>query len=294
MNKLIAVFTFIFLGLISCAQDKTQEKNSAKEITTNTEKVSSIVQWIDPNGMTIEDRFNVPSGFIRKGCDSGSYCAYLRNLPLKKNGALVKHYDGSTKANRNVYDAVIDLPIGKRDLHQCADAVMRLRAEYLYAQGDFDRIHFNFTNGFRVDYSEWIKGKRIKVSGNKVSWVQSHSSSNTYKDFWNYMEIIFSYAGTLSLDKELKSVPIMDMKIGDVFIKGGSPGHAIVVVDMAVHEVSGKKKFLLAQSYMPAQDIQLLKNPASNDDSPWYDLEEDMYLQTPEWSFTSDQLKRFE
>ena len=65
--------------------------------------------------------------------------------------------------------------------------------------------------------------------------------------------MVFSYAGTASLSRELAPVNYQDMKIGDVFIQGGHPGHAVIVVDIAVHPKTKKKVFLLAQSYMPAQ-----------------------------------------
>ncbi|MFM7767840.1 MAG: DUF4846 domain-containing protein, partial [Bacteroidota bacterium] len=109
-----------------------------------------------------------------------------------------------------------------------------------------------------------------------------------------YMEMVFSYAGTASLEKELKPVDLADMQIGDLFIKGGFPGHAVVVVDMAVHESTGEKLFLLAQSYMPAQETHVLKNPNDAGLSPWYALDFDGELTTPEWTFGRQQLKRFE
>jgi len=249
--------------------------------------------YINHEGETIEKRFLVPEGYEREKYDSSSFAFYLRNLPLKPHNTLVKYFNGKEKPNINIYEAVLDLEIGKRDLHQCADAVMRLRAEFLYNQKKYKDIHFNFTNGFRVDYSKWMEGYRIKVDGNKVSWVKSASPGNSYESFWKYMEIIFSYAGTLSLSKELKSVDIKDMAIGDVFIKGGSPGHAVIVVDMAIDSKTGKKVFLLAQSYMPAQEIQVLKNPMNSDLSPWYELEFSGDLKTPEWTFKPLELKRF-
>ena len=51
-----------------------------------------------------------------------------------------------------------------------------------------------------------------------------------------------------------------DMEPGDVFIQGGSPGHCVIVVDMAVNEGTGEK-FYASPSYMPAQDIQIQKTP---------------------------------
>ena len=157
----------------------------------------------------------------------------------------------------------------------------------------FGMLLFNFTNGFRVDYTEWMKGKRIVVKGNKSYWTEANSPSNTYKDFWDYMEVVFTYAGTLSLSKELKSVEIDDLKIGDVFIQGGSPGHAVIVIDIASKPSTKEKLFLLAQSYMPAQEIQILVNPGNAKISPWYPTSFGELLKTPEWTFKRGDLKRF-
>jgi hypothetical protein len=244
------------------------------------------------NGNTIKERFTVPSGYERTIESKNSFGEYLRNLPLKPSGTLVKYYDGKTKTNNNVYEAVINLPIGNKDLHQCADAVMRLRADYLYHQKKYDKIHFNFTNGFRVDYSKWQQGYRITVKGNKTSWVKTAKPSNSYDTYWKYLEMIFQYAGTASLSKELIPTDTSDIKIGDVFIKGGFPGHAVIVVDMAINTKTNKKIMLLAQSYMPAQELQILLNPNTNKSS-WYDISFGSTLNTPEWTFKSNELKRF-
>ena len=101
------------------------------------------------------------------------------------------------------------------------------------------------------------------------------------------------YAGTASLEKELTTIKISDVKIGDVFIKGGFPGHAVIVVDVAMNPKTNQKIMLLAQSYMPAQELQILKNPNSSSLNPWYATDFGTILKTPEWSFSSTQLKRF-
>jgi len=246
-------------------------------------------EWINNAGTTVKTRFDVPEGFERKPLADNSFANYLRNLPLKPPGAKVKYFNGTFK-DKPVYDAVIDMEISPRDLQQCADAVMRLRGEYFYARKEYDKISFHLTNGFKVDYAEWIKGNRLVVNGNKTSWKKSAEPSNTYKDFRNYMDMVFNYAGTLSLSKSLQSKSISDISIGDVFIFGGSPGHAVIVVDMAENK-SGKKIFLLAQSYMPAQETQILKNPNDNKLSPWYSSGISGTLETPEWTFRTDQLK---
>ncbi len=270
----------------SCAQEPMNHVAQIQEKQILTSK-------IDPEGKTISTRFFPPKSYFQKKIPKNSYRHYLQNLPLKPFGEYVTYFNGQKKNGNGVYISVIDLSIGKRDLHQCADAVMRLRAEFLWNEKRYSEIHFNFTNGFRVDYSEWMKGRRIIVKGNKTYWSNRNAPSNTYNDFWKYMEIIFSYAGTLSLEKELVHQPIDSLSIGDVFIQGGSPGHAIVVVNTAKNE-NGEKLFLLAQSYMPAQELQLLINPKEKELSPWYSLQDLQRLETPEWTFNSTDLKRFE
>ena len=291
----ISVLLLCFCLLISCEQ---QAQNSKLEKADPTPKSVSVVQEeehsiIDPKGMDVESRVRVPVGYKRSEVENNSFGHYLRHLPLLPDGSPVLYYDGQTKARR-VDVAVVDIDVGKRDLQQCADAVMRLRGEYLYSQKKYEQIHFNFTNGFRVDYSEWMKGKRMVVSGNKTYWRQQVSPSNTHADFRKYMDLIFTYAGTLSLSKELPKVSLDDLQIGDVFIEGGSPGHAVIVLDVAVHSENGEKIFLLAQSYMPAQSIHILMNPNASKLSPWYEVPEADYLQTPEWTFSPIHLKRFE
>ncbi len=247
-----------------------------------------------PDGNTIASMIATPDGYKRSAVTANSYGEFLRNLPVKSSGSPVKLYNGEMKGNQAAHVAVVDLEIGNKDLHQCADAIMRLRAEYLWKRGLYSQIHFNFTSGFRFDYSKWKEGYRIRMDGDRATWIKQSNPSNTYADFWKYMELVFSYAGTASLSKELKSVGLDDMQIGDLFIKGGFPGHAVVVVDMAVNEATGKKVFMLAQSYMPAQETHVLKNPNDSGLSPWYALDFDGELVTPEWPFDRQQLKRFE
>ncbi|MFM7900491.1 MAG: DUF4846 domain-containing protein [Bacteroidota bacterium] len=283
-----ALLVFITSSVISGCTNETK----SEELTQNDTEVHIPLEF--PDGSTLMTAINTPPGYKRVPVENNSFEEYLRKLPLKPAGTPVRLYDGTLKGNQNAHVAVVDLPIGKKDLHQCADAVMRLRAEYLWKRGLYSQIHFNFTSGFRFDYSKWKEGYRIQMEGNKATWVKKANPSNTYTDFWKYMEMVFSYAGTSSLEKELKPVTLADMQIGDPFIKGGFPGHAVVVVDMAVHESTGEKLFLLAQSYMPAQETHVLKNPNDAGLSPWYALDFDGELTTPEWTFGRQQLKRFE
>lgn len=282
---------FLFLSLVSCDNSIGQNNTHKRSVSADIVNSSSDGNYHN-NGKTIKARFTPPSGYIRVAAQRNSFEEYLQELPLKPHESLVKYYNGDSKPNNNVYCAVIDLAIGNRNLHQCADAIMRLRAEHLWNQKEYNKIHFNFTNGFRVDYSEWMKGKRMIVQGNKTYWNNRNKPSNTYKDFWKYMELIFSYAGTASLEKELIHVDVSNVKIGDVLIQGGHPGHAVIILDKVTNS-DGKSMYLLAQSYMPAQEIQVLNNPTNSAISPWYEFNEGTII-TPEWNFDSSNIKSFQ
>jgi len=253
-----------------------------------------LTNLINKEGKTIKNRFRLPKDFERIASPKNSFAAYLQNLPLKPDGSKVSYYNGRLKMATDVYLGVVDMDIGNRDLQQCADAIMRLRGEYLWQQKAYEDIHFDFTNGVQVDYSQWMKGNRMRIKGNQTTWYKYKVPSNTYKDFRKYMNLIFAYAGTLSLSKELPNVAFEKMQIGDIFIQGGSPGHAVIIVDMAQHTETGEKLFLLAQSYMPAQDIQILQNPMNEGLNPWYSTQFSGSLVTPEWTFEQEDLKRFE
>jgi hypothetical protein len=273
-------------------QGQNEPSSADKSQTELKLKVQPESRYINPEGNTVNDRIKVPEGFQRIEVSEGSFGHFLRNLPLKPHGSKVHYYNGGVKG-RDVYVAVIDMDIGHRDLQQCADAVIRLRAEYLYSQKEYDTIHFNFTNGFRADYSRWMQGYRISVKGNDAEWVKKKGYSDDYADFRQYLDMVFAYAGTLSLSKELTPVRLENMKIGDVFIHGGTPGHCAIVVDMAENKTTGEKLFMLAQGYMPAQDIHILKNPGDEALSPWYPLDFGLTLTTPEWTFSKDELMSF-
>jgi hypothetical protein len=243
------------------------------------------------NGLA--QRIPVPDGFVRTETVPASFGAWLRSLPLKQGRPPVHLYDGRLKGNQEAHWAVVDIDTGDTDLQQCADAVIRLRAEYLFAQGSREAIAFDFTSGDHAAFARWADGDRPHVRGNRVSWSRDAKPASGYASFREYLNTVFNYAGTASLAKELSPVAEpRDLQVGDVFIHGGFPGHAVLVVDVAEQPRTGKKVFLLAQGYMPAQEIHVLRNPA-REDQPWYDAALGATLETPEWTFRRHDLRRF-
>jgi hypothetical protein len=222
---------------------------------------------------TLEERFPPPPGFERVAAETQSFAEWLRGLPMKPGGVPVLLHTGAPKWRQDVHAGVVDIDVGKRDLQQCADAIMRLRAEWLYSLGRKSDIAFNDTQGKRLRFSARPK--------------------QDYPGFRKYMDYVFAYAGTYSLERELVPAPLDSVRAGDVFIKGGFPGHAVLVTDVVVNKATGETRFLLTQSYMPAQEIHVLKNPAETDGSVWYATDFGETLETPEWRFPRQQLKRW-
>ncbi len=273
----------IFAVLLSCSNTTSSDKieNLSEDKVSKTVKEIPQPEKLIPHEIALYKKVSdipVPNGYKRVKLDSSSFGRYLRNLTLKTENNTLYIYDGTECWDQDVHFAIINMDVGTRDLQQCADAVMRLRAEYLFNQQRYSEIHFNF------------------LSDNKPRYYTKYAGTDrSYKKFRKYMDYIFSYANTGSLKKELKSVNnIDDLMCGDVFIQSGNPyGHAVTVVDVAEDIKTGKKIFMVCQSFMPAQEIHILKNYLENELSPWFMLEEGLELNLPSWTFDNKDLKRF-
>jgi hypothetical protein len=212
----------------------------------------------------------LPVGYYREKDDPGSFTSFLRNINLKAH-TTVYLFNGLPKHNQQAQYALLNISTGNKDLQQCADAVMRLRAEFLYDNNHFDQIIF-----YDNDHTAY-----------------TFAAPFTRERFDRYLDRVFGMCGSASLSKQLKPVKrFSQIQPGDVIIRGGFPGHAVLVMDVAVNAL-GKKIYLLAQSYMPAQDIHVLKNPVYTDLSPWYEVNEDPVIITPEYTFMPNELKRW-
>lgn len=314
-SKKLKLFLFIVLLIIPCSlftacnkkkveqpivvTDQQSGTNVATGLTgdpvptgTKETTASQVYSMINNDGTTLATRINVPEGFTRIPSSDGELTSFIRGLPLKKAGSDVLLYNGKPKAYQDGHVAVFDIEIGNRDLQQCADSVIRIYAEYFWSIGAYDKIAFHLTNGFLMEYTKWRDGNRLVFDGGNVSWSKIEDYDASYENFHNYLSMVFAYAGTLSLSEECDPVSLEEVLPGDMFLQGGSPGHCVLVVDVAQDD-KGNKCFLLAQGYMPAQDFHVLKNPLHPDD-PWYYASEITYpLNTPLWTFKEGSLVRW-
>ncbi|HEX8954124.1 MAG TPA: DUF4846 domain-containing protein, partial [Polyangia bacterium] len=137
---------------------------------------------------TLEARFAPPAGAARVAVADGSFGDFLRRLPLKPRGAAVHLYDGSDKPRQDVHAAVVDLDVPPRDLQQCADAVMRLWAEYRYARGAVVAFHPD-------------PGKPRALTFD----ARAHQRPDTRAQFERWLVRVFADAGSASLQAELRA-----------------------------------------------------------------------------------------
>lgn len=261
--------------------------NAEKSIET---KPNNKITGINPE--TIRG-ISLPDGFTYVDDGDSAYSNWLLDLELKKSKT-VYLYNGKLKPNQEAQYGVLTIDIGKKDLVQCADAAMKLRADHLFEKHLYAQIKFLATSGDEISFEGWLKGVRWKEQRTKlVSYNINKEARNIEEEYNRFMELVFSYCGTYSLSKQLRGVrDIMSIQPGDVFVYGGFPGHAVTVMAVAKNE-GDERIFLLSQGYMPAQDIHILKNYANADQNPWYNVSELYPLYTPQWQFEKGSLKRW-
>ncbi|MEM5564056.1 DUF4846 domain-containing protein [Psychroserpens sp. AS72] len=247
---------------------------------------------INKDSVTIASRVNIPEGYKRVIYEKGSYEDYLRNYKLKSFGSKIINYDNSEYFWQGGHIGILEIPVPKNGLQQCADALIRIRSEYLWENNRKDEIGFNFTSGHYCSWQKYAEGYRPKINGNKVSFHKTASASHSEENFYKYLNLIYMYSGTLSLYNELQSIDANDLQIGDMLIKGGSPGHIVMIGDEVVNE-HGDKLYVLFQGNTPAQSVHLVKNLEDATISPWYELENDAVIPVSNYTFDRAKFVRF-
>ncbi|MBU8896649.1 DUF4846 domain-containing protein [Corallococcus sp. M34] len=221
-----------------------------------------------------------PEGYARVAVEPGSFGAWLRGLPLRPAGTPARDFRGGRvlAGDDARLAAVAELDVGTANLQQCADSIIRLHAEWRWASGHSEQIAYRFTSGHLASWPRYAAGDRARVSGSKVTWVRGASADSSRSAFRSYLDLVFTYAGTLSLQGEKARPARADVRPGDFFVLGGSPGHAVLVLDVAAN-ARGERVALLGQGFIPAQDFQVLSPGAGG---PWFSLSGDT-VATPFW-----------
>lgn len=245
---------------------------------------------------TIRERFpSPPPGFMRVAVPEGSFGAWLKRLPLAAPGTPVLSYRGEVilPADHANLAAVVAIDIGKADLQQCADAIIRLHAEWRWSRGERD-LSYRAGAGTELPFARWVRGERPVQRGEALVWEpKARPGAADHRAFRSWLDGVFMWANTGALAKQARTIAVAELAPGDFVVQPGAPGHAVLVLDMA-RAPDGRAALLLGQSFMPAQNVQVLR-PGGGGGSAWFVVgPEDEELRTPFWRpFPWRWLRRF-
>lgn len=287
IKKLLILLSIITIAsLFIYSQKGKVVKNIAKSYIISSGNINK-------EGNTIKERILLPEGYERIYYPEASFQYYIQNYSLKPFGAKVINYDGKPYGYQRGHFGVMEVPVPSNGLQQCADALIRLRAEYLWETEQKDKIGFNFTSGHFCSWLKYAEGYRPKINGNNVSFYKTASENFSKNNFYNYLNLIYMYSGTQSLYNELDEVmDINKIDVGDLLIKPGSPGHVIMVVDKAINS-KGKIIVIFAQGNTPAQSVHLIKNINDSELKPWFEVEIGQAMEIPTYYFNKVKFIRF-
>lgn len=252
----------------------------------------------------LERRIPVPSGFTRVPLAAGSFGAWLRGLPLERAGTPVVSHRGEIilPPEHPNLAAVVAIDVGVQDLQQCADSVIRLHAEWAWSQGRRDQS-YRAASGAEMPFARWAAGERVTVSGpagSKLTWAPAARADSSHRAFRAYLDSVFGWANTVALARDTAPIALADLRPGDFVVQPGGPGHAVLVLDLAI-DADGRRVVLLGQGFMPAQSFQVLhpgkpdphRKPGDVGDGAWFRVDDDG-LVTPFWPrFAWTALRRF-
>ena len=268
-KAIIVMAVLLIMAALTAVYIRVNPKWAPAKLTIETSKRNTVQQCTDPDGMTVETRFVPPEGYGRVSAEQGSFGEYLRNYPLYPDGTVLPIFNGLTDDSPYTA-AVFDISVGDEGYQQCADSIIRLYSDYFYENGQYDKIAFQFSNGFECSYDKWRKGKRVLAFGDYAFEVPAAGSDDSEQQYRNYLKEVMRYAGTISLQKESQVIPVDEMRIGD-FICNDT--HVVMIIDEAVNE-KGEKCYLIGQSFIPAACFHVVNNVDGENITPWFTQEE--------------------
>lgn len=240
----------------------------------------------------LADRIPDPEGFSRVDVPSGSFPDWLRHLPVAATGTSVTTSNGKVilDGQHPNLAAVVQLqPRGARLLNS-SNMMLRLRAEYCWASGKLDGVAFHFDSGQLSSFGAWSRGLRPVLEEQNIVFKQTKMTDAGRDSFCDYLETLFSFASAASLLDDTRPSEDRTLSAGDIFLRPGKGGGAIMVLDVAT-DADGQVRVLLGKGGEPAQTFHVLRN---DDGEAWFPMAQTKPLQiTGCGSFSNAKLRHW-
>ena len=159
--------------------------------------------------------------------------------------------------------AVAALDVGVGDLQQCADSVIRLHAEWLFAAGTARR---QLPRGVGRGHALRALGARASgwsPHGLGFTWSSSARADAGHASYRRWLDAVFTYANTGSLARDGEPVaPAESPPRATSWCSRAARATPCSVLDLA-RAPDGRRALLLGQGYMPAQSFHVLRPGAA-------------------------------
>ncbi len=267
--RIVVVSTAILVAFtLACGGDLAEEEEPAT--TTAPAPAPSVPSSSGP----LWEVFPPPAGAERLEADP--FATWIGALNVKAPDVPVRTHDGRV-VRGHPGARVIDLPMVPGDLQQCADAAIRVRAEWLEETGG--EILYHATSGDPIPWTRWQAGERPYEKDGGLAW-----RPGTGGGWEAYLTAVMVWAGTWSV-ATYDTVPAEDPRAGDLLVEGGFPGHAVMLLDVAKRD---EETFvLIGESFMPAMDFHVEPGPVEG----WWSWEEGVRL--AHWDLREAPLRRW-
>lgn len=280
MRLFLLASSFIVTIFLLAGCDNVSPRAKLLPVTRDT-TAAVTYPWLSQKPDPITQLVNVitpKANYLRLTAMPGTFGEWVQHLPLKAGNPPVLTDDGIEAPNQFKHAAVVNIDAGKNNLQLSANAILRLRAEYLFSKDWLWQINFPTKSGTKVDFRSWVKEKKL---------------SPDHKALIEYLQELFPQTDATTLASMLKPVKdIRDMEPGDIMLKRDQPEFAVLVLDVVQDPATNARYFLLGTSHYPAQDFYVIINPSTTPITPWYP-QANKESGMPEGVFKAENLMRF-
>ncbi len=196
-----------------------------------------------PDSKPLRERIPLPDHLRRLDLEPRSFAAWVRELPVKQENHGVFDAFGKKVLEPEAAYAIVDLDV--RRFQECADTAVRLWAEYLWSRGEIGKLH-------------------LRLENRSPNPVERELSQANRRSLDRYLHHQYVFSSSLVLKRDLRPVEPPDVLPGDAVVlrpERAPQGHVFIVGDVAVDAATSRKKVVIIQSNIPAQNLHVVPNP---------------------------------